>query len=178
MKTFLATATFSFSLWLVLTAGSGEIGLFGINLWSADSILFGIIVAIIAGIVSKRFFCSSGSMRMANPARWFTAIGYFFGPFLVALFKANIDVAIRVVTGKIRPGIVRIKSNLKNDLEVMVLANSITLTPGTLTVDVDEKSNDLFIHWIYVEEGSEIADMCDESKVCGNFPKWARRIAG
>ena len=169
---------FSFGLWLVLTAGSGDIGLFGVGMWSMDSIIFGIIVAIISGIAARRFFCSSGSMRMANPARWFTSIAYFFGPFLLALFKANLDVAFRVITGKIRPGIVRIKTGLKNDLEVMVLANSITLTPGTLTVDVDEKTNDMFIHWIYVEEGSEIAEACDESKVCGSFPRWARRIAG
>ncbi|MFO7619123.1 MAG: Na+/H+ antiporter subunit E [Thermoplasmata archaeon] len=178
MKTFVATGIFSFLLFMVLTAGSGDIGIAGIGMWSLESIIFGIIVAAIAGAVSRRFFCSTGSMRMGNPARWLSAIGYFFGPFLLAMLKANLDVAYRVITGKIRPGIVRIRTGLKNDLEVLVLANSITLTPGTLTVDVDDGTNDLFIHWINVEEGSENAELCDGSKVCGSFPKWARRIAG
>ena len=178
MKAFVATGLFSFALWLILTAGSGDIGLFGIGMWSTGSIIFGIIVAAISGAASKRFFCSKGDMRMGNPARWLSALAYFFGPFMVAMLKANLDVAYRVITGKIRPGIVRIRPGLKKDLEVLVLANSITLTPGTLTVDVDEKTNDLFIHWINVEEGSENPEICECSKVCGSFPKWARRIAG
>ena len=60
--------------------------------------------------------------------------------------------ANRVITGKINPGIVRISPKLKTDLGVTLLANSITLTPGTLTVDIDEKTNDLYVHWIAVKE--------------------------
>jgi multicomponent Na+:H+ antiporter subunit E len=178
MKAFIATSAFSFILFLFLTAGTGDIGIAGIGMWSMESLIFGVIVAVIAGAVSRRFFCSTGSLRMGNPGRWLTMIAYFFGPFLFAMLKANLDVAYRVITGKIRPGIVRIHTGLKNDLEVLVLANSITLTPGTLTVDVDEESNDMFIHWINVEEGYETAEICDGAKVCGTFPKWSRRIAG
>jgi multicomponent Na+:H+ antiporter subunit E len=178
MKAFIATGVFSFLIYLVLTAGTGDIGLLDIGLWSIEEIFFGVIVAIITGAVAHRFFNSTGSMRMANPGKWLTTFVYFIGPFPVAMLKANLDVAYRVITGRIRPGIVRIRTGLKNDLEVMVLANSITLTPGTLTVDVDERSNDLFVHWINVEEGCETPELCDEAKVCGKFPKWARRIAG
>ena len=64
--------------------------------------------------------------------------------------KANIDVAYRVITGKINPGIVKISPGLKTDLGITLLADSITLTPGTLSVDIDEKNNDLYIHWINV----------------------------
>jgi len=178
MKAFAASFLFSLALFLTLTAGSGDIGIWDIGMWSPEILILAVSVAIISGTVSRRFFCSTGSLRMGNPVRWLTILAYFFGPFMLAMIKANLDVAYRVITGKIRPGIVRIRTGLKNDLEVLVLANSITLTPGTLSVDVDEETNDLFVHWIHVDEGCEIDELCDGSKVCGSFPKWARRIAG
>ncbi len=70
--------------------------------------------------------------------------------FLWEMIKSNIDVARRVVTPSlpINPGIVEVKTKLHSDLAKLILANSITLTPGTLTMDV--KDNSLFIHWIDV----------------------------
>ena len=75
---------------------------------------------------------------------------YFF-VFIIALIKSNFDVARRVLSPKldINPGIVVFKTKLKNDFAKMVLANSITLTPGTLTVDVIK--NNFYIHWIDVK---------------------------
>jgi len=66
------------------------------------------------------------------------------------LVKSNLDVARRVVspTLEITPGIVEVKTKLKHPTYRLILANSITLTPGTLTVDLIEDS--LFIHWIDV----------------------------
>jgi len=71
--------------------------------------------------------------------------------FLFELMKANIDVALRVINPSlpINPGIVAVKTSLKDPLSKLILANSITLTPGTLTVDVKEDT--LFIHWIDVK---------------------------
>ena len=91
--------------------------------------------------------------------------------------KANFDVAYRVITGKINPGIVRISPDLKTDIGITLLANSITLTPGTLSVDIDEESNDLYIHWINVKEESLKKKPVDCKFICGSFPKWVRRIA-
>ncbi len=70
--------------------------------------------------------------------------------FLKELLKANIDVALRVINPAlpINPGIVAVKTDLKSPLSKLILANSITLTPGTLTVDI--KDDTLFIHWIDV----------------------------
>ena len=67
------------------------------------------------------------------------------------MIKANIDVARRVINPSlpINPGIVAIKTNLKSDQAKLFLANSITLTPGTLTVDIVDDT--LYIHWIDVE---------------------------
>jgi len=54
----------------------------------------------------------------------------------------------------IKPGVVVIKTALKQDIAKLILANSITLTPGTFTLDIE--GDKLLIHWIYVRsEGIE-----------------------
>lgn len=107
-----------------------------------------------------------------NPIRLGRFVLYLFGPFLVALVQANLDVAMRVITGKINPGIVRIPTGLASDGALTLLANSITLTPGTLTVDANDESRELYVHWINVT-----TDEPKASDICGTFPEWARRIA-
>ncbi|HPR58048.1 MAG TPA: Na+/H+ antiporter subunit E [Bacteroidales bacterium] len=74
----------------------------------------------------------------------------YIGIFIVALIKSNLDVIYRVLHPKlpIRPGIIKIETRLKSPMARMILANSITLTPGTFTVDI--KDNILYIHWIEV----------------------------
>jgi multicomponent Na+:H+ antiporter subunit E len=48
----------------------------------------------------------------------------------------------------IRPGIVRVRTKLKSPLARLILANSITLTPGTFVVDIQEDI--IYVHWIEV----------------------------
>ncbi len=79
---------------------------------------------------------------------------YFFTyifVFLGELIKSNFDVARRVISPSlpINPGIVEVETKLKSKLGRMILANSITLTPGTLTVKVE--GDTFFIHCINVE---------------------------
>ncbi|HDJ34591.1 MAG TPA: Na+/H+ antiporter subunit E [Bacteroidetes bacterium] len=70
---------------------------------------------------------------------------------LKEIILANLDVAYRVLHPKmpIKPGIVIIKTGLKQDLAKLILANSITLTPGTFTLDIEDDR--LLIHWINVK---------------------------
>ena len=166
MKSALVTSAVAFVLYLVLTVGTGEI-LF----WSSAEIVAGVVLSLIAGVVGRTLLFKNEDYRMANPVRWIYFLIYL-GPFLFAMAKANVDVAYRVITGRISPGIVKITPQLKTDLGITMLANSITLTPGTLSVDIDERKNDLYIHWINVkDEEPEIEE------VCNGFPAWIRRIA-
>ena len=171
MIAFIVTIIICFITYLLFTTGSGTIGL-----WSMEEILIGFILSLFAGFVTGRIFVKE-DFRMLNPARWLTFIAYVIGPFFIGMAKANIDVAYRVITGKINPGIVKISPDLKTDLGITMLANSITLTPGTLSVDIDEDKNDLFIHWINVDEGALKKKPVDCKYVCGGFEKWVRRIA-
>ncbi len=86
-----------------------------------------------------------------SPIRIFWLLAY--APvFIYFLIKANLDVVYRALHPKmpIRPGIVKIKTNLKTDSAITALANSITLTPGTMTMDVTDDGY-LYIHWINVQ---------------------------
>lgn len=139
-----------------------------------------IAIAIVLGgilAISARSWNPERSWTLAglNPVRWVSFIVYLFGPFLLGMIKANLDVAMRVITGEIRPGIVRIDSGLKKSMSSTMLANSITLTPGTLTVDVDDRpqeGNLFYVHWIFVTDKNP-----SEEDVYGSFGKWARRVA-
>jgi len=172
MLAFIITSVMCFIVYLLLTIGSGT----RIGLWSLEEILIGLVLSLITGFISQKIFVKD-DLRLLNPIRWVYFLAYLIGPFFVSLAKANFDVAYRVLTGKIRPGIVRISPDLKSDLSIAMLANSITLTPGTLSVDIDEKSNDLYIHWINVNEHALKKKPVDCKYVCGSFPKWIRRIA-
>jgi multicomponent Na+:H+ antiporter subunit E len=168
MVSFIATFLLSFVAYLFLTASQGEI----LGLWSNYEIIAALIISFIVAVMASKVLFQKKSYHLLNPLRWVIFLGYLVGPFFFAMAKANIDVAYRVITGKINPGIVKISPNLKNDAAITLLANSITLTPGTLSVDIDEKNNDLYIHWINV---TNLKPSIED--ICGSFPIWARRIA-
>ncbi len=89
--------------------------------------------------------------KHASRYLWFLLYLPFF---IWECLKANIDVAYRVIhpNRPINPGIVKVKTSLKSDTALTFLANSITLTPGTLSVDIDEEGGFLYIHWINVKD--------------------------
>ncbi len=174
MIPFVITSIFGFLVYLIFTAGSGNIGL-----WSPSELIAGAALGILTGIVTRNFLCRKRNYRMINPARLVLLGMYTIVPFFVEMTKANLDVAYRVLTMDIRPGIVRVHSNLKTDLGIFILANSITLTPGTITVDIDEKTHDLYVHNINVPVGEESKEAFRDTELFTYFdlPSWIRRIA-
>ncbi len=81
----------------------------------------------------------------------------FFFFFLYQLVKANIQVAYDVVTPTfyMKPGIVRVPLDAKTDLEITLLANFISLTPGTLSLDVSDDRKVLYVHAMFVKDKEE-----------------------
>lgn len=162
-----ATAVLAFIAYLVLASFTG-----GWGLWAPEELLVGAVIALLVGLATGALVWKRGGWRLLQPQRWVLFLLYLVGPFLYAMARANLDVAWRVITGRINPGIVRFNPGLRTDFGRTFLANSITLTPGTLTLDVDDATGDFFVHWINVTDPSPSAD-----KVCGPFPAWARRVA-
>lgn len=114
--------------------------------------LVGIFVAAFVAFVTGDLFIQRPHI-LKHPKRYVYFIFYYLPVFLWEALKANIDVSYRVLHPKLplNPGIVKVKTTLKSDTALTFLANSITLTPGTLTVDIDSEKSVLYIHWIDVK---------------------------
>ena len=92
-----------------------------------------------------------------GPTRYFqrlpraiSLVGFFFWQ----LLKSNFRVLWDVVTPShiSRPGIIGIPLEAKTDLEIMMVANLISLTPGTLSIDLSEDRRTLFVHFMFLED--------------------------
>lgn len=74
--------------------------------------------------------------------------------FLKELAVSSLRVAYDVVTPPIhaRPGVIRVPLEARTDLEIMLLANLISLTPGTLSLDVSGDRRTLYLHAMFVQD--------------------------
>lgn len=136
-----------------------------------QDVLAGVAVAAIsAGIFGG--WLPIQARKLLNPVRWFWLLIYI-PVFAWHCLKANIDVALRVLSPgmNLKPGIVKIKTSLKSEIAKVFLANSITMTPGTLTVEI--KDDTLYIHWIEVR--SEDPEGCAKM-IKGPFEFFLARI--
>ncbi len=88
-----------------------------------------------------------------------TRIFYGIAYFIILLFeilKATIDVFVRTVTGKVEPVVVEIHTELKRPISQTILANSITLTPGTLSIDLDSEKQIIKVASIIPKEKKDV----------------------
>lgn len=138
-----------------------------------DVLLLGLVVAFIVALISCSKCDVFNDIRLSPKAMAYS-ITYIF-VFLLELVKSNFDVALRVISPglPINPGIVEVKTKLKSKLGRMILANSITLTPGTLTVEMQDER--FFIHWIDVK--SENIEE-DTKLLVSKFEKYLEVIYG
>jgi multicomponent Na+:H+ antiporter subunit E len=117
--------------------------------FASQELITGIVVTAIISLFSIPLFTCC-TLKILAPKRIFYMIWYLF-VFVRELIKSNLDVARRVISPSlpINPGIVKFKSKLPTEYSKMVLANSITLTPGTLSIDIIDDT--FYIHWIDVK---------------------------
>ena len=162
IKNFIYLFIFLIAIWLVLTTTFQ---------WQELSV--GIFISLVLAL-----FLNKNYLKLGLPPLSIKRIIFFIlyiSVLFIEIVKANFDVAYRVIHPKmpIKPGIIIIKTELKQDIAKMILANSITLTPGTFTLDI--KGDELLIHWIYVR-----SEKIDEStKIIGQkFEKYLKVVFG
>ncbi len=108
-----------------------------------------------------------------EPQRYAWALAYAF-VLAAYVIKANLEVAYRVLHPgmPIRPGIVRVRTRLRRPAARTILGNSITLCPGTLTVDIWEDGT-MLVHWIYVRS---LDEQEAGREIIGRFEWYIERI--
>ncbi|MCX8191329.1 MAG: Na+/H+ antiporter subunit E [Nitrososphaerales archaeon] len=118
-----------------------------------DTILIGCIASLIISILTYRLVIEGEVRSWIDPIKWINILRYLLYYLFNAEVKAHWSVIKFVLKGKgaLKPGIVEVPYHLKSDLGITLVANSVTNTPGTVTIEVDEKRKRYFIHWIYVE---------------------------
>lgn len=150
----------NFVFWLLLT-----------ETFHYQSLVAGIIVSLFTAILFFGYYLFPGS-KLFEPKRylWFLAYIPFFA---VSVVKANLDVMYRVVhpDRPLNPGIVKIKTTLKTNIGRTLLANSITLTPGTMSCEIVD--DNLYIHWIDVKATDEEQA---SRKIAQPFEKYLKHI--
>ncbi len=131
VKSRIVVFIFAVLVWLALT-GLG-----------VQEIIAGVVVALLVSLIAGHFLITTHKQKHMLH-RWLYAVLYFF-KFMWEMVKANFHVAYIVVHPlvPVKPGIVKIKTKLTKDAAITVLTNSITLTPGTLTIDVNEDKKEI-----------------------------------
>lgn len=139
-KTYDLTMLFATLLgfWLLLNGSLAE-----------DVLVVGLIAALVITLLFRNGLSVVSEFRL-TPQSLLTAPVYV-AFFLKELVKSNLRLAGIVLSPALplKPGIVKVRTRLKSRMGRLLLANSITLTPGTLTVEMDGEW--LYIHWVTVE---------------------------
>ena len=154
---FVLTVLIIFAFWIFL---SGE--------FSFILLLSGIISSLLVSYMSNDLLIGNGDIKLG----FIRTIRFIrFLPWLLwQIVLANIDLALRTLHPKmpINPILINIKNNLKTDLGMVILANSITLTPGTVTIDINE--NEFLVH--------VISEKAAQSLISGEMQARVKKIEG
>lgn len=135
-----------FALWIIF---NGRI--------TVEIVLFGIVVAGLLFGFLCRFMDYGIKKELRVYANLLRGVSYII-LLVKEIFKANVDVMRLIVSVKyeVEPALVKFRTDIKSDTLRVVLANSITLTPGTITVTLE--GDEYLVHCLDKDMGKEIAD--------------------
>lgn len=136
----------------------------------------GAVVAALVALLSHELLFSKGLEKKFELKRW----GYFLAyvpAYTWGEIKAHAKVIRLILHPRmpIKPGIVQVPTKLRSDLGIVGLANAITMTPGTLSVEVDEETPSLYVHSIYVKSPEPEST---REEIAKPFEKFLKRIFG
>ncbi len=117
-----------------------------------QALIIGLPVAALVVYLTENIPYGKVSALHFQPGRHLRFIFHYMPIFWWEHFKANVEVAYRVLHPRlpIRPAVVRVKTELKTDIGLTLLANSVSLVPGTTSVDLDHEKGILYVHCMYV----------------------------
>ena len=132
---------------LLAVAWAALIGAFGIG-----DLVVGFVVGYAVLWVLHPLFGSDRYCR--HVVRLVALLGHFLGELVVS----SIDVALDVLTPgqRSRPAIVGIDLDVSTDIEIVALANLVSLTPGSLTIDISDDRRTLYVHAMFADDAAEL----------------------
>lgn len=137
--------------------------------FSGMNLLFGGLVGGVAVLILR------GSLRRRGELARLRHIVVLSGLFLYELMASAVRVALVVIRPDIeaglRPAVVAVPLTVTSDAEIALLANLITLTPGTLSVDVSEDRSVLYVHALTLTSKEALI-----AEIAGGFEAHIRRV--
>ena len=120
--------------------------------------IIGLALGLPIAFALRRFYTEQTALARNVRALPYSTL--YVAVFLKELLTANVDVAYRVLAPglKIDPDVVVVPLRVQTDAAITTIANSITLTPGTLTMDYDEETNALYVHGIIGRNRQAVLD--------------------
>jgi multicomponent Na+:H+ antiporter subunit E len=136
-----------------------------------QSLLLGAIFSLVIALITYDYFVDETEVFLKDIVPRPDIILLYLVILIIKVYIASVDVAYRVLTMKINPGEIRIRTRLKSELARVLLANSITITPGTLTIDL--RDDYLYVHWL---ESKGTSTLYAGELIKGVFERLLRRI--
>ncbi|OJA05094.1 Na+/H+ antiporter subunit E [Halomonas sp. QHL1] len=126
-------------------------------LLSGDFTGLNLLVGLIFGYITLILIEPQLDSLKGYPARVPRFIG-FIGFFLKELVQANLRVAFDIVTPPwhMKPGVIAMPLSARTEMEITMVANLISLTPGTLSLDVSDDRKVLYIHAMFLDNEEEL----------------------
>ena len=119
-------------------------------------LIVGITASIIIAHLCGKFIFYESPYQLFNPKSILNLAIYSI-ILLGAEIKSHITTASSIITGSINPAIIRIPTTQTTDFTKTLVANSITITPGTLTLKIDKNHHDLYIHCLNYNPKKDIS---------------------
>jgi multicomponent Na+:H+ antiporter subunit E len=116
--------------------------------FSERNLLIGFAIGFVLLFITRREPASRGYFERVPKAAGLAAF------FVWELLKANFTAAVDVLSPRprLRAGVVAVPLDAKTDIQITTLANLITLTPGTLSLDVSTDRRVLYVHVLHLDE--------------------------
>lgn len=166
LSAFIVTFILCAVFWVILTGS-----------FAAQELIAGALASALVAWFSAKFFVHHNAFWLFHPGRFFSLIYYCLVVFMWELIKANVSMARYALSPKLKinPGIVRVPVSLESEYGLAMLADSITLTPGTITMDIEQEEGKtwFYIHWIDVTQFDR--DKAGDD-IKGTLEKWVGRI--
>jgi multicomponent Na+:H+ antiporter subunit E len=151
------------------------VGIWLMFCWSArpEDIAMAALVGLLVCFLTADMFPSHVAI-FNRPVRYLWVL-YYLLIFTWECFKANLDGAYRVIHPDlpIRPGIIKVRVSLKSETGLTFLANTLSLKPGTMTIDIDREKGFMYVHCAEVK--SQDIDKATE-QIVSKFERILKRI--
>ena len=124
-------------VWVAMT-GSFDVASFGVGFVIAYVVLY-----LLQGVVGRSSYFRKSILLVR-----------FVGFYVYEVVRSNLRVAIDVVmpTSRAQPGVVAVPLEARTDAEITLLANLITMTPGSLSIDVSDDRSVIYVHSMFIDD--------------------------